>query len=284
MNHIQVQQAGGFPMETDTLEAMQKAYEVFNVLGGAIASLAIVAGCQINGNQVSNGYVSINNKLYEFRGGAASEFVIIEQEEITRNFENGETKVVYINRWATFGESSTPENNYVWADFHRVVTNKEISDRLMPINCIPVPYWGSIENIPNGYVLCDGTNDTPDLRKQFIVGYDPDDSDYDEIGKTGGAKNVILTANQMPKHKHTGSVVIPNHTHGVNWQMYHENGSVANHMASGGSSVTNEVRFQENTGSGGGGTFDVNLNDIGNNEAHENRPPYFTLAWIIYKG
>lgn len=42
---------------------------------------------------------------------------------------------------------------------------------------------GAIVDIPNGWILCDGNNGSPDLRNRFIVGagdtYDPDD--------TGGA-------------------------------------------------------------------------------------------------
>lgn len=277
MNHIQVQQAGGFPMETDTLEAMQKAYEVFNVLGGAIASLAIVAGCQINGNQVSNGYVSINNKLYEFRGGAASEFVIIEQEEITRNFENGETKVVYINRWATFGESSTPENNYVWADFHRVITNQQMAQRCNHIGFIQ-DYYGLLENIPTGWSLCDGTNGTPDLRSKFIVGYDDREADYNEIGKTGGAASVSLTANQNGRHTHGGLVTIPPHTH-----TYQKAIKARGYRTQ---SDDNPFGNHENaqTSSSGGGTFAVTVGESGAGEAHENRPPYMVLAKIMYTG
>jgi hypothetical protein len=39
---------------------------------------------------------------------------------------------------------------------------------------------GSVANIPAGYVLCNGSNGTPDLRNKFIVGagatYNPGDS------------------------------------------------------------------------------------------------------------
>lgn len=39
---------------------------------------------------------------------------------------------------------------------------------------------GAIVDIPNGWALCDGTQGTPDLRNQFVVGagdtYNPDDS------------------------------------------------------------------------------------------------------------
>ncbi len=31
-------------------------------------------------------------------------------------------------------------------------------------------WYGAIVNIPAGYVLCNGANDTPDLRNKFLVG------------------------------------------------------------------------------------------------------------------
>ncbi len=31
-------------------------------------------------------------------------------------------------------------------------------------------WFGSIASIPSGYVICDGTNGTPDLRDKFVVG------------------------------------------------------------------------------------------------------------------
>jgi len=41
-------------------------------------------------------------------------------------------------------------------------------------------WHGPIVSIPGGWLLCDGTNGTPDLRDKFIIGagstYNPDDS------------------------------------------------------------------------------------------------------------
>ena len=34
-----------------------------------------------------------------------------------------------------------------------------------------IAWYGSIANIPSGFVLCDGNNNTPDLRGRFIYGY-----------------------------------------------------------------------------------------------------------------
>ena len=42
---------------------------------------------------------------------------------------------------------------------------------------------GSLVNIPNGFVLCDGNNGTPDLRDRFIVGA----GDSYAPGAVGGA-------------------------------------------------------------------------------------------------
>lgn len=44
-----------------------------------------------------------------------------------------------------------------------------------------ITLWsGSIVSIPDGWVLCDGNNNTPDLRNRFVVGagdtYDPEDT------------------------------------------------------------------------------------------------------------
>lgn len=44
---------------------------------------------------------------------------------------------------------------------------------------------GAIVDIPNGWHLCDGTEDTPDLRDKFVVGAG---STYG-LGDTGGSVN-----------------------------------------------------------------------------------------------
>jgi microcystin-dependent protein len=74
-----------------------------------------------------------------------------------------------------------------------------------------VMLWsGSIGTIPTGWVICDGTNSTPDLRDRFVIGaggsYSP--------GNTGGASNVSLGIGNLPAHNH--GVNDPTHNHGVN--------------------------------------------------------------------
>lgn len=118
---------------------------------------------------------------------------------------------------------------------------------------------GSINNIPIGYALCDGGNGTPDLRGRFIVGYDPSDEDYNGIGKIGGEKTHQLTENEMPRHNHDISIAKGNED-----------------CSGGGSSWQNNATtiFYETSNL-------YKTESKGGNQAHENRPPYYVLAFII---
>lgn len=277
MNKIDFQQTGGFPLETDTLDAMQTAYNIFNSLGNIIAPLAIISGCDQIGNQISNGIVYINGEVIEFRGGTPTQFVIIGEDVKNRLFyEETKEKPVYRIRYATFGESAG-NKNYRWSDFHRPFSLKEIGNRLVHPGFIQ-DYYGDVNQIPYGWFLCDGTNGTPDLRGMFVVGYDNRNAEYNTIGKTGGTKEVMLTTQQMPKHTPLGTVSIPDHTHtyqlavkGRGYQTKSDDNPL----------TTNQ---NSQTTSSGGGTFNVSMNEIGGDQPHENRPPYYVLAKIMYKG
>ncbi len=55
------------------------------------------------------------------------------------------------------------------------------------------------ETVPYGWAVCDGQNGTPDLRGLFVMGA----SDTHPPESTGGQAMVALSANQMPRHSHT---------------------------------------------------------------------------------
>ncbi|TGN26758.1 phage baseplate protein [Empedobacter tilapiae] len=286
MNKIDFQQTGGFPLETDTLDAMQTAYNIFNSLGNIIAPLAIISGCDQIGNQISNGIVYINGEVIEFRGGTPTQFVIIGEEVKSRLFyEETKEKPVYRTRYATFGESAG-NKNYRWSDFHRPFSLKDIGNRLVHPGFIQ-DYYGDINQIPYGWFLCNGQNGTPDLRGMFIVGYDDRNADYNAIGKTGGAKEVTLNVNQIPAHKHSGITNTDgDHVHiGLKLRGSNaDNGDPGNYVNT---SKVQDNGLQDNAGfteraGAHGHTFETN--EVGGNQAHENRPPYYVLAKIMYKG
>ena len=57
-----------------------------------------------------------------------------------------------------------------------------------------IAWSGNTSNIPTGFVLCDGNNNTPDLRDRFIIGAG---NSYN-VDATGGSKDAILVS-----HSHT---------------------------------------------------------------------------------
>lgn len=58
-----------------------------------------------------------------------------------------------------------------------------------------VPFFD--KEIPTGWLLCDGKNNTPNLTDYFIMGYD------ESYAREGGASSVTLTTENIPQHKHT---------------------------------------------------------------------------------
>jgi microcystin-dependent protein len=148
---------------------------------------------------------------------------------------------------------------------------------------------------PEGWALCDGQNNTPDLRARFIVGYDGGSTDYNTLNVTGGQDFVTLSESQLPNHGHalidpghvhTGSV---SHTHTYLRRILDLN-NVTNNAVNvdlgGGSNSSNQ---SENTASVET-TFDIvtsseasvqSVSFSGNSQPHENRPPYYILAFII---
>lgn len=218
MNKIDFQQTGGFPLETDTLDAMQTAYNIFNSLGNIIAPLAIISGCDQIGNQISNGIVYINGEVIEFRGGTPTQFVIIGEDVKNRLFyEETKEKPVYRTRYATFGESAANEN-YKWNDFHRFknlqkleaekaekVILDNIVARVQKLEVFARPFSGGggmvffnrpINEIPEGW------REVVNWRGRIPMHINPDDADFDSIGKLFGEKARTITTANLPRNKY----------------------------------------------------------------------------------
>eukprot|EP01084_Bolivina_argentea_P157846 275045_1 len=74
---------------------------------------------------------------------------------------------------------------------------------------------GFLADIPAQYVLCDGTNGTPDLRDRFIIGA----GNLFVLNSTGGSQYSTLSPNNIPPHYHSLKTietdVTSGHTHDV---------------------------------------------------------------------
>ena len=153
------------------------------------------------------------------------------------------------------------------------------TDASLPSGVIVV-WSGAANAIPSGWYLCNGSNGTPDLRGRFVVGYSNTDSDYD-VGDTGGAKDVILSAAQMPNHAHYFSTTTSggDHVH-----QYIDQYVVINAGYRPWPANNNDCQ-QRNVNTSGSGahshTVTGTTNQEGGGAAHENRPPYYALCYIM---
>ena len=129
-----------------------------------------------------------------------------------------------------------------------------------------VMWSGSVANIPTGYLLCDGSNGTPDLRDRFIVGagsaYNPDDS--------GGNDNVTLSVAQLPSHSH--GVTDPGHTH--TYTRFANTQRVDN-------DETHQRLNSSTSDTTGNSTTGITIDNTGGGQAVDIRPKYYALCFIM---
>ena len=149
-----------------------------------------------------------------------------------------------------------------------------------------IMWSGAVSAIPTGWVLCNGSNSTPDLRNRFVVGAG---SSY-AVNATGGADSVTLSTANMPAHSHSFSATGTTNTEGD-----HTHGNVANPLMNDagrdGDAGSNSTGLNENdrlggtTGAAGSHSHTVTISgttgNTGSGTSHENRPPYYALAYIM---
>ena len=138
---------------------------------------------------------------------------------------------------------------------------------------------------PNGWLLCDGsavsrttyanlfsvlgtkcgagdgstTFNLPNIKGRSLVGVDPNDTDFNVVGATGGEKTHTLTINEMPSHNHSTVYMCSFEGGNQNTRTGYGYNEVALNKSSYGNSVSN-------TGEG---------------QAHNNLQPYIVMNYII---
>jgi microcystin-dependent protein len=134
----------------------------------------------------------------------------------------------------------------------------------IPIGGI-ILWSGATTSIPTGWSLCNGTNGTPNLQDRFVVGAG---SSY-AVNATGGSATVTLSTAEIPAHSHTATD--SGHSH-----QYNAVGSDKT------SQDTGETNYsQPSLGATTQGFANISIGNTGGGGAHENRPPYYALAYIM---
>lgn len=282
MNKIQVL-GGGFPGTSKTWrfvrDMINEVHDVAVALGG---DNCIVKGCEVQNGEAAAGIIIIAGEALPFVGGAVQSHVeIVESITQVEYFQDSEgdgqadVQDAYFERYARFAAAGTP-----WADLKRISSLREVSKRLPPKQSA-LPFWGAVNDIPDGWQLCDGSNGTPDLRGMFIAGYDPNEPAQNAIGKTGGSHKHTLTEAEMPAHKHSGST---NSTGGHRHSYDVYPAASRGEARSDGYWRVPQTPDTKQTSWEGTHSHSLYLNNTGGGEPHENRPKFYTMAWIAYVG
>lgn len=106
-----------------------------------------------------------------------------------------------------------------------------------------------------GWQLCNGQNGAPDLRDRFVVSVG---AKY-KTGDVGGADSVTLTVAQMPTHDHNNNLTFCYSNAGHDGNDYRV-------------LVSQAGQFKD---------FGLRISQTGGIQAHENRPPYYALAFLM---
>jgi hypothetical protein len=138
----------------------------------------------------------------------------------------------------------------------------------IPANII-IAWSGAINEIPNGWVLCDGNNNTPNLRNRFVVGVSATKS----FNSTGGSANATLVS-----HTHTVSSIstVGNHAHSFTGGRYPQGGAGPINPY-----ITNNQIGVLGSEPGGAHSHNLILNTVGEDPTNKNLPPYYALAFIM---
>ena len=169
---------------------------------------------------------------------------------------------------------------------------------IMPLGSI-IMFHGNISNnkqpdtIDGGqcWRLCDGDTYngivTPDLRNQFVVGANGtvQAENYYKTGDTGGAKTVTLDTTQIPAHTHTQKTTDDaSHSHNpyvVQGNDYNFNATYGGPFPMGTDDSFGAVKSEDTNAYSSNGDHTHTVNNKGGGTAHENRPPFYALAYIM---
>ena len=163
---------------------------------------------------------------------------------------------------------------------------------------IIVVWSGLLTSIPISWQLCDGTNNTPDLRNRFIVGV----GSLYSVNSVGGTINhthtspsgistgvTTLSISQMPAHSH--GVNDPGHSHIINpARTTDDTGGPGNLLVNNTDRGYNYNIYSDailpsgtgisiaSAGSNGGHSHTIPTTTLNNSS---NLPPYYALAYIM---
>ena len=219
-----------------------------------IDGVNIAESCPPSG--INNAIREVMAHLKDFQSGTSGDDLTIAGTlDVTGNFTVDNSSGTSGQVLLSAGSGSTP----TWGDAF-------VSGMIM--------MWsGSIATIPSGWVLCDGTNSTPDLRNRFVVGA----GDTYSVDGTGGSADAIVVS-----HTHTGTTNGGgSHTHTLDGEAIY--GQAVDGTGTPSSGFTGGYPLGQINGinSVGNHTHSFTTNSTGSSGTNKNLPPYYALAYIM---
>jgi microcystin-dependent protein len=192
-----------------------------------------------------------------------------------------DTSTLYIDASTNkVGVGTTQPSQKLEVDGTLKATSLEIgsvTNAFVPSGIIVI-WYGDPASLPTGWVLCDGTNSTPDLRDKFVM---CSGNTYTK-GATGGSANYTLTNSTMPSHSHSASVANNNHYHTAKTEFgfnFNLNFPAPNYQYNQYSYVNRYINNHSCNYTGHSHT--ANSGNEGSGSAFSILPPYYTLSYIM---
>ena len=176
--------------------------------------------------------------------------------------------------WLTYGYSykfvlTDSSNNQIqtYDNLYGILQTAPSVSNTVPSGLIAI-WSGSVGSIPSGWLLCNGSNGTPDLRNSFILGA----GNTYAVGATGGSADAIVVSHT---HTATSTVTDPQHSHGVHSGAGTQGSSVQDMVNNANLNLTS-LTSNASTGI----TVATTNASAGTSGTNANLPPYYALAFI----
>lgn len=257
---IDLTNLGGFPLEQDTLKFMQDSYDAaFQAVANLCGNKTILSGVVVAGGNVSSGWISYNNELLPFIGGAVGAQVVIAETATQATFEDGTVRDTYFTKTATCGSvGDFPFSDLVpLLSLQNIWRPGDIKEKYCDAAYIAANFD------VNGYGLNADTGwrifskQVPTAAGKVFVNLDTADPDFYAVGNVGGEKKHTLNINEIPSHSHSIN-------RGDSYSGNSEEGS----MRVGGGQGSSPQSSPNTVNAGGG-------------QAHNNIQPYFVILKLI---
>lgn len=310
-----------FPLDCETLDMLQSSVRLVSAIGNIAGDRVILTGCgrSDDGSRRLPGYVFLRTKDFPegevlgFPGGDEGDGVFISEQHIPVTARGYDYAKAYTRRTLMPGQGA---EHWEWDDFTQVKSFREMDENLEkmraylqqevakfredPLGVVKMWAGGAV---PDGFMLCDGRqlpisgypglyaaigtqfNESagpsgtryktdeghfrlPDLRSRFVVGLDYGDEEYNERGLTGGSKQHELSVDELPEHGHgfKDYYYAEGYEKG-NYDLISTNGKIGSKATD----YDNDRLYY----------YEHDTNPSGKSHPHENRPPYYVLAYII---